>query len=216
MYANIEKKDCKVVTSYTHSAIHFGQFLSGVVGQLLLSFNVFGLDQINYLSLGGAVASFIFALFIPNVFRDYVSDALDSLERKESSTKGKEKVALSQNLEKVEAQNKETNNEKQPKEDAVKKPLGLDYRRNINKKISKLQKWKEAPILAKDNLVYAYSDWRVIKWSLWWVLAYALYIQVDLYIESLWKEIEHHSHQKVLNGAVHASHSVISKIIKRV
>ncbi len=45
-------------------------------------------------------------------------------------------------------------------------------------------------------------------------MSYGLYIQVDLYIESLWKEIEHHSHQNVYNGAVHASHAIISEPIK--
>lgn len=215
MYANIERKDCKVVTSYTHSAIHFGQFLSGVVGQLLMSFQVFGLDQINYLSLGGAVASFLFALFIPKVFRDYVSAAMDTLEKSEGTEKA-EIVQKSENR-KIAAEVKKNKIETKPKEkklDLKNKHKEIDYRRYILGEKSKFHKWKESPKLAKENLIYAYGNWRIIKWSLWWVMAYGLYIQVDLYIETLWKEIEHHSHQKVFNGAVHASHAIISKKVR--
>lgn len=218
MYANIERKDCKVVTSYTHSAIHFGQFLSGVVGQILVSFKVLGLDQINYLSLGGAVASFMIALFIPKVFRDYVSTALETLEKKKPLVEDKEKaesIQKPQNRE-IASDVKETD-ETKPKENKLnpeKNHKGIDYRRYILGEKSKFHKWKECPKLAKENLIYAYGNWRIIKWSVWWVMAYGLYIQVDLYIESLWKEIEHHSHQKVFNGAVHASHAIISKKVR--
>ncbi|OXA37344.1 Folate-like transporter 3 [Folsomia candida] len=70
MYANIEKCEYKKVTSYTHSAVHFGQFISGMTGQLLISFNLMDFEELNYLSLAGGVGSVIFSILLPRVLRD--------------------------------------------------------------------------------------------------------------------------------------------------
>ncbi|XP_021967384.2 folate transporter 1-like isoform X1 [Folsomia candida] len=70
MYANIEKNEYKRVTSYTHSAIHFGQFVSGMTGQLLISFNLMDFEELNYLSLGGGIGALLFSLLLPRVLRD--------------------------------------------------------------------------------------------------------------------------------------------------
>ncbi|OXA37347.1 Folate transporter 1 [Folsomia candida] len=182
MYANIEKNEYKRVTSYTHSAIHFGQFVSGMTGQLLISFNLMDFEELNYLSLGGGIGALLFSLLLPRVLRDVEE----------------EKALKAQMGDENDAEQPMKLNEKDEKAPAPSPiPTGLDYTRNVGlkKQPSRLQRSEHH------------------KWSVWWAMSYGLYIQVDLYVEGLWKEIEHHSHQNVYNGAVHASHAIISVVL---
>ncbi|XP_035701503.1 folate-like transporter 2 isoform X2 [Folsomia candida] len=203
MYANIEKCEYKKVTSYTHSAVHFGQFISGMTGQLLISFNLMDFEELNYLSLAGGVGSVIFSILLPRVLRD-VED--------EKALKGQK---ADENDPEQPMKQIEEEGGKDKKESPSPIPTGLNYTRNVGleKQPSRCQRWREAPTHWKNNLRYAYTNRDIIKWSVWWAMSYGLYIQVDLYVEGLWKEIEHHSHQNVYNGAVHASHAIISVVL---
>ncbi|OXA49037.1 folate-like transporter 2 [Folsomia candida] len=199
MYANIEKCAYKKVTSYTHSAVHFGQFVSGMTGQLLISFNLMNFEELNYLSLAGGVGALFFALFLPRVLRDV---------EEEKALKNADANDVEEPMKKDEKEAEKDGKEQSPSPI----PAGLDYTRNIGKEKqpSRLQRWREAPAHWKNNILYTYTNRDIVKWSVWWAMSYGLYIQVDLYVEGLWKEIEHHSHQNVYNGAVHASHAIIS------
>ncbi|XP_021966496.1 thiamine transporter 1 [Folsomia candida] len=200
MYANIEKSDYKRVTSYTHSAVHFGEFISGVTGQVLISFNLMDFEELNYLSLGGGVGAVLFSIMLPRVLRDVEEEkALKQEEPEQQPMTESEKEA--------------GKGEEAPSSLPI--PRGLDYTRNVGlaKQPSNIQRWREAPTHWKNNFLYAYTNRDIVKWSVWWATAYGLYIQVDLYVEGLWKEIEHHSHQNVYNGAVHASHAIISVVL---
>lgn len=151
MYANIDKKDYKKVTSYTHSAIHFGQFVSGLVGQLLLSLSILDFEELNYLSLGGAVGALTFSLFLPRVLRD-----LD------------EKPVAKSNDDPETPMRKSEDPEKAPSTPSPQPPTGLNYTRNIGQpKPGFLQRWRESPRNAWESLKYAYTDPGIIKWSVW-------------------------------------------------
>lgn len=52
IYAKVDREHFQVVTGYTKSAILAGRFLAGVVAQLMVSFRVMDLRELNYLSLG--------------------------------------------------------------------------------------------------------------------------------------------------------------------
>lgn len=53
IYAKVDRDKFQVVTGFTKSAILTGRFLSGVVAQLLVSFRIMNLRELNYISLGG-------------------------------------------------------------------------------------------------------------------------------------------------------------------
>lgn len=54
IYAKVDKKHYQEVTGHTKAASLFGRCISGVVAQLVISFNVLDYHQLNYLTASGA------------------------------------------------------------------------------------------------------------------------------------------------------------------
>lgn len=52
IYAKVEREHFQKVTGFTKSAILSGRFLAGVVAQLMVSFKLMDLRELNYLSFG--------------------------------------------------------------------------------------------------------------------------------------------------------------------
>lgn len=52
IYAKVDREKFQVVTGFTKSAILTGRFLAGVVAQIMVSFQLMDLRELNYLSLG--------------------------------------------------------------------------------------------------------------------------------------------------------------------
>lgn len=50
MYAKVDRKDYQKVTSHTRAAITGGKFLSGVTAQILISYNLLNVRELNYIS----------------------------------------------------------------------------------------------------------------------------------------------------------------------
>ena len=69
MYANVDRSKYKLVTSYTHSALHAGRFLAGLTAQVTLSFEFLSLENLNYVTLAGVTLAFLLSLFLPKVKR---------------------------------------------------------------------------------------------------------------------------------------------------
>ena len=53
MYAKVDRDLYQKVTSYAKSAILFGRFISGVLGQILVSTQVMDFRELNYITFGG-------------------------------------------------------------------------------------------------------------------------------------------------------------------
>lgn len=53
IYASVDRKHYQKVTGFTRSATLSGRFFAGVLSQLLISFNVMNLRELNYITLGG-------------------------------------------------------------------------------------------------------------------------------------------------------------------
>ncbi len=52
IYAKVERDKYQQVTGFTKAAVLCARFLAGVVAQLLVSFRLMDLRQLNYISLG--------------------------------------------------------------------------------------------------------------------------------------------------------------------
>lgn len=70
MYAKVPKEYYQQVTGHTRAGILIGRFLSGLIGQLLISFEVMNVKTLTYLSLGGKVM--IKNNFILNIKSDQI------------------------------------------------------------------------------------------------------------------------------------------------
>ena len=84
IYAVVDREHYQVVTSYTRAAVLLGRMMSGVVGQLLISFKVTDYLTLNYVSLGSVSIAFLVAFAVPkahgNVFGTVVSSEPSSSE----------------------------------------------------------------------------------------------------------------------------------------
>jgi thiamine transporter 2/3 len=79
IYANVGKEYYKKVTAYTHSAVFVGNFVSAVLAQLLVSFDISGLHGLNYFSLGGVSGAMLIAFFLPTARRSIYFNRKHSL-----------------------------------------------------------------------------------------------------------------------------------------
>ena len=72
IYAVVDRDHYQLVTSYTRAAVLLGRMMSGVVGQLLISFKVTDYLTLNYISLASVSIACLITLFLPkasgNVF----------------------------------------------------------------------------------------------------------------------------------------------------
>lgn len=73
-----------------------------------------------------------------------------------------------------------------------------------------LRKIRNAYALLWKHFVQAYTNYRVIKWSIWWALATCGYLQVINYIQLLWKTAVE-SDDKIYNGAVDFIYAIVGK-----
>lgn len=53
IYAKVDREKYQLVTGLTKAAILGGRFMAGVTGQLLVSFRLMDLRELNYITLAG-------------------------------------------------------------------------------------------------------------------------------------------------------------------
>lgn len=71
-------------------------------------------------------------------------------------------------------------------------------------------KLKTAYALLWKHFVQAYTNYRVIKWSVWWALSTCGYLQIISYTQLLWKTAVQPG-DRIYNGAVDFSYSILGK-----
>lgn len=63
MYAKVDKEKYQKVTGNARAAILCGRFIGSVTAQLVVSFNVMDLRDLNFLTLGGSNFKFFNTIF---------------------------------------------------------------------------------------------------------------------------------------------------------
>lgn len=58
IYAKVDKENYPRVTGYTRAAILGGRFLSGLLGQLLVSISAMDLRELNFITFGGSFCQY--------------------------------------------------------------------------------------------------------------------------------------------------------------
>lgn len=187
-----------------------GRFLGGVCGQLVLSSDALNLHDLNYITLAGVTVSLIVSFFLPTVKKSIYFDPRFSVistfsgeswganhERggvqsdpnpNSNSNGGVPHLAASLSVRKMAV--------------ALPKPKQVGFKKRIK---------RASRALFRDFKI-AYTNKYVIKWSLWWSIAQAIYLQVGIYAEPLWKEIEEETHESIYNGVIDASHALLSEL----
>lgn len=162
IYAKLPKENYLTVTSHGRAALMLGKFASGMVGQILLSTKALGLYGLNLVTLGSEVAATIFALFLPAVH----SSIYFSNNNAQTNTNMTE---IKNNNEKTEAK------ANSPEQSRSLDPFST-YRRAFK------MMWKQFNA--------AYSNKKVVLWSIWYSMAFCGYFQVVIYAQLLWIAID--------------------------
>ena len=68
VYAVVSIDHFKKVTSYVRAVRLFGQSMAGIVGQVLISTQLTGFLELNYISFASVCVACVFAIFLPNTF----------------------------------------------------------------------------------------------------------------------------------------------------
>lgn len=68
MYAKVDKIHYQKVTGNARAAILAGRFIASVVAQLLVSYEVLDLRELNFLTLGGDLKDFLELFFYKFLF----------------------------------------------------------------------------------------------------------------------------------------------------
>jgi len=183
MYAKVDKSKYKKVTSYVYAATITGNLLAAVCSQALVSWDLMNYRDLHYLTLGSTALALIVSLFLPSV-----SKSIYFHNQSEGN--------YSSSSELFNANNGVTGDLKKP-----------SFKRQ---KLSTRQKWSNAYRMLWIDFKLAYSNSYVLKWSIWWAVATGGYYQITNYVQALWDVVAEESDSKLYNGAVDATHRLIS------
>ena len=65
IYARVPAEHYQAVTSFTRAALLFGRFLSGVLSQVLIGFQLTGVLELNYISLAMVTVATLLSFLLP-------------------------------------------------------------------------------------------------------------------------------------------------------
>ncbi|XP_076752468.1 thiamine transporter 2 [Xylocopa sonorina] len=185
IYAKVDKKHYQEVTSHTKAASLFGRCMSGIVAQLTVSFNILSYHDLNYITLTALILATIWAICLPSVGQSIY------FHRKDENCTNH--VSLTSNGI-VELQQNDLNC-------ITQRPGQQNEHSSSNTNISVIRKLKDAYILLWKDVIQAYTNNHVLRWSIWWSYSTCGYLQVISYIQLLWQTAVS-PEDKIYNGAV--------------
>nr|XP_046480174.1 thiamine transporter 2-like isoform X1 [Neodiprion pinetum]XP_046480175.1 thiamine transporter 2-like isoform X1 [Neodiprion pinetum]XP_046480177.1 thiamine transporter 2-like isoform X1 [Neodiprion pinetum] len=193
IYAKVSKLHYQEVTSYTRTAILLGRFTASVASQLTVSLNVLNYHQLNYLTLSALILATIWALFLPSVSQSiYFHRPMDAVSNESS--------AFENEVSRVEhAKGKRSHSQQNLQFEA------------LNKNSSLTIKVKNAYYLLWNDFLAAYSNFYVLKWSIWWSFATCGYTQVINYVQLLWQD-SLEGEDIVYNAGVEAVYTILGAL----
>lgn len=196
IYAKVDKKHYQEVTGHTKAAALFGRSMSGVVAQLTASFDLLNYHHLNFLTVAACVIATFWAFFLPSVSQSIY------FHRNSISEEEQGKGTLDYQLQ----------NSSNSRESPSNVENGGVRRNSFAVSSAQLfRKIKSAYALLWKHFVRAYTNYRVIKWSIWWALATCGYLQVISYIQLLWQTAVEPG-DRIYNGAVDFVYAILSAV----
>ncbi|XP_073832376.1 thiamine transporter 1-like [Musca autumnalis] len=192
IYAKVDKKYYPRVTSHTRAAIFAGKLVASILAQLLLYFDLMDYRDLNYITLGAQIVATLWAFFLPKVdqslyFHRKINNndvpALKSADSLERSSYDDGKSQTSDTTDKFQF-NSVTNI-------VTKTPIGVK--------------------LLWTHFTNAYTNLKVVQWSIWYAVGLCGYLQVTAYVQLMWKDIEPNP-DVAWNGAVDAVFTALAAL----
>ncbi|EDV92610.1 thiamine transporter 1 isoform X1 [Drosophila grimshawi] len=173
IYAKVDKKYYPRVTSHTRAAMFGGKLISGITSQLMINLELMDYKQLNYITLTTQIIAMLWAFGLPKVDKSLY------FHREANAIESTPEARRTSQLQ-VETQVE-----------------------SVDSDMASQQTIRPAMRLLWQHFSNAYTNPRVVQWSLWYALGFAGYLQVSYYMQVLWKTIEPNP-QIAWNGAVDA------------
>ncbi|XP_050076223.1 thiamine transporter 1-like [Anopheles maculipalpis] len=228
IYAKISREKYQQVTGNTRAAILLGRFLSGVISQILVSTGAMNVRDLNYITLGTQAFSLLWSFFLPPV---KTSVYFYSRDEDVKPTTGA--VACDPDSQHQHEQQQQSGN---ALEHSAENALDVSYKFSTNEspdnspcdqsKTIENGELKDVPVATQPkarfsasravrllwtHFISAYRQLPVVQWSLWWALAMAGFIQVQVYVQLLWHEIDQ-DQGTLFNGGAEALLTLLGAI----
>ncbi|XP_052897588.1 thiamine transporter 2-like [Anopheles moucheti] len=225
IYAKISREKYQQVTGNTRAAILLGRFLSGVISQVLVSTGAMNVRDLNYITLGTQAVSLLWSFLLPPVKTSVYFYSRDEDVKPTSGTVANGSAPPAQPQEHQDelehsgenasgVSHKSSTNESadnSPK-DANKNVETGDTRTETATTLPKAHfSASRAVRLLWKHFISAYRQLPVVQWSLWWALAMAGFIQVQVYVQLLWHEIDQQQ-GTLFNGGAEALLTLLGAI----
>ncbi|KAJ1527995.1 hypothetical protein ONE63_007923 [Megalurothrips usitatus] len=202
MYAVSEKKDFQKVSGCLRSGILLGRFVSGVICQLTISFNILTYHQLNYLTLAGVSISALVASSLPSVKKSMYFHSKTAKQPESNTVCEASALSLANEDHELNAQPDGCFVENQNNQES-------DY--IVSSRNKAMRMLFDALKAMSHDFLFAYRNIQVLKWSLWWALATCGYLQVTSYIQSLW-HVTAEKDEQLYNGLVDAVYTLIGSL----
>ncbi|XP_058066409.1 folate transporter 1-like [Anopheles bellator] len=193
IYAKIDREKYQQVTGNTRAAVLLGRFLSGVVSQVLISTGAMDVRDLNYITFGAQTFSLLWSFVLPSV-RTSVYFYSPALRYTFTATAGAIiYVGFSFHYPRTTASDG-TGTQQRPVatiatiEHPPEATLGPKSKPATAPRATFSA--SRAVRLLGRHFIAAYRQVPVVQWSLWWALAMAGFIQVQVYVQLLWHEID--------------------------
>lgn len=191
MYAAVDGKHYKRVTSFTRGAVLTGKFLSYGTAQLLVS--LVGSSTyllLNQISFGALCIVLIIAAALPSISSSRIANKIQT-EMKNSAAEAycDPRVAADEKTKKIEEQTVLT-----VRPSTIQNGL-VSYFEAV---------WENFKVFKKDTFV--------LKWSLWWALTSCGVFQVQNYIQTLWATMQT-TDDDVKNGINECANTLIGALL---
>ncbi|XP_058465378.1 thiamine transporter 2-like [Malaya genurostris] len=228
IYAKISRDKYQQVTGNTRAAVLSGRFLASVIGQTLVSTEAMDLRELNYITLGAQAFSLLWSFVLPSVTSSvyfYAKDSPGTDEDEDVNTTTNRNHSARLPTTDVEAEiesktiahsygavstisvrSSSINNEEYTTgSDVNLASSAVDASRKKSTEVSPKVRFscQRAGRLLWAHFIAAYRNVTVVQWSLWWSLAMAGFIQVQIYVQLLWHEIDH-DQEYLYNGGAEA------------
>uniref|UniRef100_A0A182RI98 Reduced folate carrier n=1 Tax=Anopheles funestus TaxID=62324 RepID=A0A182RI98_ANOFN len=225
IYAKISREKYQQVTGNTRAAILLGRFLSGVISQILVSTGAMNVRDLNYITLGTQAVSLLWSFLLPPVKTSVYFYSRDEDVKPTTGTVACDSAVQPQ-------QQEQPNLVEQAGENA----LTVSHKSSINEspenspndpnktvengdprtetataKPKAHFSASRAVRLLWKHFISAYRQLPVVQWSLWWALAMAGFIQVQVYVQLLWHEIDQQQ-GTLFNGGAEALLTLLGAI----
>ncbi|KAL6263321.1 hypothetical protein P5V15_006119 [Pogonomyrmex californicus] len=189
IYAKVDKKHYQEVTSHTKAASLFGRSMSGIIAQLTASFDLLNYHQLNYLTLSSISIATVWSFFLPRVGQSIYFHRVSASDDEENNA-----AAVQQTID----QSGQPSNPR----------ISSCDKNDKTQSDTLLHKIRNAYALLWKHFVLAYTNYRVIKWSVWWSLSTCGYLLVATYSQLLWQTAVKPG-DRIYNGAVDFAYAIV-------